>query len=327
LASARHALLSQRGYDVEQTGLYGIPAVRVITSDAHHGSLARAMRLLGMGSANIVTLPAGGDGALEANALHEALYASQEHATIVVLQAGDINTGAFDDFETLVGLAHDHAAWVHVDGAFGLWAAASPRFRHLTKGVGGADSWATDGHKLLNVPYDSGYAFVRDAAAHQTAMFAAAPYIPIAHDARSAMQWNPEWSRRARGFATYAALRELGRAGVAQLVDRCCANAHAIATRIGALAGAQLLWEPTFNQGLVRFIDPHGASEADHDRRTDEVTADITQHGKAFFTATTWRGRRAMRVSVCNWQTTERDVTRTVESVAHVLRQRTTAKR
>jgi glutamate/tyrosine decarboxylase-like PLP-dependent enzyme len=254
LASARYALLERIGHDVEQNGLYGAPAIRIITSDAHHGSITRAIRLLGMGAANIVSLPVTSDSRLDADVLHDALHDAQEHPAIVVLQAGDINTGAFDDFQTLIPLAKDHKAWVHVDGAFGLWAAASPRYRKLTAGIDAADSWATDGHKLLNVPYDCGYAFVRDAHAHRAAMFSSAPYIPIADDGRSAMLWNPEWSRRARGFATYAALRELGRDGIADLVDRCCANAHAITTGIGKLDGAQLLWEPMFNHGLVRLI-------------------------------------------------------------------------
>ena len=324
LAAARHALLEKCGHNVEQDGLYGAPPVAVITGDSHHGSLTRAMRLVGMGSANIRVLPSNQDGRLGASALHDALQDVADRPAIVVLQAGDINTGVFDDFQTLVPLAHEHGAWVHVDGAFGLWASASPSYSHLAAGVGDADSWATDGHKLLNVPYDSGYAFVRDAQAHQAAMFAPAPYIPIVPDGRSAMLWNPEWSRRARGFATYAALRELGSDGIAALVDRCCANAHAIAVGIGALDGAELLWEPVFNQGLVRFLDPHGSADADHDRYTDAVITEITRRGEAFFAGTTWRGKRAMRISVCNWQTSEHDVARTIASVAQVLAQQRT---
>jgi len=327
LAAARHALLARIGYDAEERGLYGAPEIRIITSTAHHGSLTRAMRLLGMGSSHIIALSAGVGGRLDADTLHEALHAAQDSPVIVVLQAGDINTGVFDDFATLVPLAHEHGAWAHVDGAFGLWAAASPSYRHLTNGASDADSWATDGHKLLNVPYDNGYAFVRDSASHCAAMFAPAPYIPIADDGRNAMMWNPEWSRRARGFATYAALRELGRDGIADLVDRCCTYAHAITTRIAALDGAQLLWEPVFNQGLVRFIDPYGTSEEQNDRYTDAAIEEITQSGEAFFGGTTWRGRRAMRVSVCNWQTTQHDVERTVQAVAQVLKRRRTASR
>ena len=311
LAAARHGLLARRSWDVERDGLYGAPRIRVLTSAAHHGSVERAVRLLGMGSANIVPLPVESDERLCAQTLRAALKADGAAPSIVVLQAGNINTGTFEDFATLIPIAKEYGAWVHVDGAFGLWAAASPRMRHLTAGVELADSWATDGHKMLNVPYDCGYAFVRDAHAHRSAMFSPAPYIPMMHDSRDPLAWNPEWSRRARGFATYAALRELGRNGVAHLVERCCHNAYALTMGIAKLDGAQLLWEPTFNQGLVAFGD---------DDTTDAVVSEIVRGGEAFFSATTWRGRRAMRVSVCNWQTTERDVVRAVRAVADGLR-------
>jgi glutamate/tyrosine decarboxylase-like PLP-dependent enzyme len=201
-----------------------------------------------------------------------------------------------------------------------LWAAASPLFRHLVKGVESADSWATDGHKWLNVPYDCGYAFVADPDAHRASVSYRAPYLTHAENARDQMDWTPEWSRRARGFATYAALRQLGRKGVAELVERCCGHAHALVMRIGSLPGAEMLWEPVINQGLVRFPDPRpGATIADHDRRTDQVIAAILATGEAFFGGTTWRGCRAMRVSVCNWQTSGQDVDRAVNAVAGVL--------
>jgi glutamate/tyrosine decarboxylase-like PLP-dependent enzyme len=239
---------------------------------------------------------------------------------LVLLQAGDINIGAFDDFDVLIAIAKRHGAWVHVDGAFGLWVAASDRHRHLLKGVEQADSWATDGHKWLNVPYDCGYAFVRDAAAHRASLSQRAPYVTHMTDARDEMDWNPEWSRRGRGFATYAALRQLGRNGVAAMVDRCCQHALSLAVEIGSLAGAELVWEPVINQGLVRFLDPkRGATEEDHDRRTEEVVAAILATGEAHFTASTWHGRRVMRISVCNWQTSEEDVVRVVNAVAGVL--------
>jgi glutamate/tyrosine decarboxylase-like PLP-dependent enzyme len=177
--------------------------------------------------------------------------------------------------------------------------------------VADADSWATDGHKWLNVPFDCGYAFVADAAAHRASMSQGASYLTHVMEARDQLDWNPEWSRRTWGFPTYAALRQLGRNGVADLIDRCCKYALSQVSGIGSLSGAEVVWEPTINQGLVRFLDPRrGASEEDHDRRTDTAIEAIVTSGEAFFTGTTWRGRRAMRVSVCNWQTSDEDVQR-----------------
>jgi glutamate/tyrosine decarboxylase-like PLP-dependent enzyme len=236
------------------------------------------------------------------------------------MQAGDLNIGAYDDFEKLIPISRRYGAWVHVDGAFGLWANASPAYRHLLRGVENADSWATDGHKWLNVPYDCGYALVRDAAAQRAAMSYRATYLTHAEDARDQMDWNPEWSRRARGFATYAALRQLGRRGIADVVERCCRHARSLVLSIGRLPGAEVLWEPTINQGLVRFLDPRpGATGEDHDCRTDRVIAAIRATGEAFFGGTTWRARRAMRVSVCNWLTSEEDVKRAIEATATAL--------
>jgi glutamate/tyrosine decarboxylase-like PLP-dependent enzyme len=203
-----------------------------------------------------------------------------------------------------------------VDGAFGLWAAASAPFRHLLRGVELADSWATDGHKWLNVPYDCGYAFVADAEAHRAAMSHRAPYLTHAVSARDAIDWTPEWSRRGRGVATYAALRQLGSAGVAELIERCCRHARQMVNGMGALAGVEVLWEPTINQGLVRFRDPQGV---DDDAWTEQVIERVVRSGEAFFGATTWRGQRAMRVSVCNWRTTDDDVERAVAAVSRVL--------
>jgi glutamate/tyrosine decarboxylase-like PLP-dependent enzyme len=318
LAAARHALLSRAGWDVEQEGLHAAPRIRILTSTEHHGSTVRAIRLLGLGMKNIIDLPTDPQGRLLPDPLEQHLAAEPSTPTIVVLQAGDLNIGAYDDFETLIPIAHRHNAWVHIDGAFGLWAAATPRHRHLMRGAGKADSWATDGHKWLNVPYDCGYAFIADHAAHRASMTHHAAYITHDTNARDPMDWNPEWSRRARGFATYAALRQLGRTGVAELIDRCCEHAHALVTRIGSLPGAQVLWEPQINQGLVRFLDPN-ATEQDHDARTNAIIAAIIASGEAFFTGTTWRGRRAMRVSVCNWQTSAEDVDQVVQSVANIL--------
>jgi glutamate/tyrosine decarboxylase-like PLP-dependent enzyme len=320
LAAARHALLAQRGWDVERQGLCGAPPIRILTSDQRHGTFERAVRLLGLGTQSIVDLPVDAQGRLSREALQQSLQSHPSAPAIVLLQAGDVNTGAYDLFDELIPIAHQYNAWVHVDGAFGLWAAASPTYRHLLRGVSTADSWATDGHKWLNVPYDCGYAFVLDSESHRASLAHRAPYLTHDSGARDEMDWNPEWSRRARGFPTYAALRQLGRNGVAELVDRCCGHAHSLTARIGHLPGAELVWEPVINQGLVRFLDSSaGASEEDHDRRTNEVIAAILATGEAFFGGTTWRGRRAMRVSVSSWRTSEEDVDRVVEAVAKVL--------
>jgi len=320
LAAARHAQLAKRGWDVEQQGLTNAPAIRVICGAARHGTVDRAVRLLGIGSDNIVLVPIDDEQGMSVEGLRQALRATKDAATIVVLQAGELNTGAFDRFSALIPIAHEHGAWVHVDGAFGLWAAASPRHRHLMKGAALADSWSTDGHKWLNVPYDSGYAFVADASANFASMTHRSSYMMHEGDARDQVDYNPEWSRRGRGFATYAAIRQLGRSGVADLIDRCCAHASALVTQLGALDGVEVLAEPLINQGLVRFRDERpGASEADHDARTDAVIQQILAVGDAFFGGVTWNGKRCMRISVSNWQTDDRDVERAVAAVAAAL--------
>lgn len=321
LAAARYALLTQRAWDLEANGLSGAPAIRVLTSEQAHGSIDRAVTLLGIGTSNLVKLPSDSSGRLNATALESALAAQPHAPTVVVLQAGDLNIGAFDQFETLIPIAKLQRAWVHIDGAFGLWVAASSTYRHLLAGVDAADSWATDGHKWLNVPYDCGYAFVANPIAHGAGMSHRASYISYSSEFRDQSDWNPEWSRRARGFASYAAIRQLGTDGLAQMIERCCTHARSLVTEIGSLSGAELLWKPQINQGLVRFLDSRlGASQQDHDRRTDEMIAKINCTGEAFFSGTTWRGRRAMRVSVCNWQTSDDDVKRTVKSIAQLLR-------
>jgi glutamate/tyrosine decarboxylase-like PLP-dependent enzyme len=320
LAAARHALLAKQGIDVEQAGLSGSPAIRILTSTEKHGTIVRAVRLLGLGERNLISLQSDPGGRLPGETLTSALRESPTTPTVVVLQAGDLNIGSFDDFQTLIPVAKKYGAWVHIDGAFGLWAASSRRYRHLLAGAEQADSWTTDGHKWLNVPYDCGYAFVADREAHRASLSHRASYLTHDADARDEMDWTPEYSRRGRGFATYAALRQLGRAGVEALIDRTCKHAHALVTRMGSLPGAEMLWEPQINQGLVRFHDPHdGATEADHDLFTDRMIAAISASGEAFFTGTTWRGRRAMRVSVSNWQTSTEDVDRVVDCVARTL--------
>jgi aromatic-L-amino-acid decarboxylase len=320
LGAARHRLLDRAGWDVEEQGFAGAPAIRIITSSERHGSVERAIRILGFGKRAVTSLPCNDLGQLEPSALERALESGGRQPAIVLLQGGDLNIGAFDPFADLIPIARRHGAWVHVDGAFGLWAAASPKHRHLLHGVELADSWTNDGHKWLNTPFDCGYAFVADAAAHRGAFSHRASYTTFVDGARDQIDWNPEWSRRGRGVPTYAALRQLGRAGIADLVERTCAHAHALTTRIGRLPGAQMLWEPTINQGLVRFLDPRpGATDEDHDRRTDETIARIVASGEAFFGGTTWRRKRCMRVSVCNWQTSEADVDRAVSAVRRVL--------
>lgn len=320
LAAARNGVLAKHGWDVEQRGLMGAPPLRIITGDQRHGTIERALRLLGLGRDCVIDIPVAANGQLTAAALAPVLAAAPNQPTIVLLQAGDLNTGSFDPFTEVIPLAHQHGAWVHVDGAFGLWAAASPAHAHFTEGVALADSWATDGHKWLNVPYDCGYAIVTDREAHYRSMGHHAHYLTHSEAARDQVDWNPEYSRRGRGFATYAAIASLGREGIARLVGDCCRHAHALVTRAGRLPGVEVLHVPHINQGLLRFPDPApGATAVDHDRHTEAVTARVVASGEAMFACTTWRGRRCMRVSVCGWATTEADVDRAVAAIAAAL--------
>jgi glutamate/tyrosine decarboxylase-like PLP-dependent enzyme len=320
LAAARHSMLARRGWNVEQRGLTSAPQLRVLCGAERHGTVDRAVRLLGIGSDAVRPLPLGDDNSIRVDAIRDALRTSGDQPVIVVLQAGELNTGAFDHFAEIIPRAHEHGAWVHIDGAFGLWAAASPRHRHFLNGAALADSWSTDGHKWLNVPYDSGYAFVADRSAHFASMTHRSSYMMHEGDARDQVDYNPEWSRRARGIATYAAIRQLGRTGVADLVDRCCRHATALVEQIGALHGAEVIWKPLINQGLVRFRDDRSdGGDADHDAHTDRVIEQILNDGEAFFGGVTWRGRRCMRVSVANWQTSDRDVARAVAAVSRAI--------
>lgn len=320
LAAARHNLLNKRGWDVERQGMFGAPSFSILCGE-RHGSIERAVRLLGFGSENIFALPTNDQGRLEASVLAAALKEHGDKPTIVLLQAGDINTGGFDAFQELVPIAHQFGAWVHVDGAFGLWANASPVHKHLLDGAEQADSWATDGHKWLNVPYDSGYAFVADAESHRASMSHRASYLTHDADARDQIDWNPEWSRRGRGVATYAVIRELGRKGIADLIERTSRHAQKLATAVGELDGAEKVTETYINQGLVRFLASHpSATDADHDQRTSDIIAKILEKGEAFFEGTTWQDKRCMRISVCNWQTDERAVERAVEAVKEALK-------
>lgn len=320
LAAARHAVLARAGWDVNRDGLAGAPRLRILTSEEVHGTTTRAAKLLGIGTSNMTVLPSDPAGKLQPDVLRAALSRGPAGPTIVVLQAGDVNCGAFDPFAELIPLAQKAGAWVHIDGAMGLWCNAVPELRYLLAGAELADSWATDGHKWLNVPYDCGYAFVAHPESHRAAMEHHASYLIHAADGRDQLDWTPDHSRRARGFATYAAFRELGRAGLRDLITRCCRHAHGIVTRVGALPNAQAVCVPQINQGLVRFHSTRpGATEEDHDRRTDEVMAAINATGEAFFTGTTWKGRRCMRVSVSSWRTTEADVDRAVAAAELAL--------
>jgi aromatic-L-amino-acid decarboxylase len=323
LAAARHAVLAKRGWNVEQKGLFGAPRIRILATADRHGSVDRAVRLLGFGVDVIEPVAVDEKGCVTAGALAAALAQDQDGApAIVVLQAGELNLAAFDPFADLAPVARAAGAWTHVDGAFGLWAKACPDTSHLVRGVELCDSWTTDAHKILNVPYDSGIAFVRDAAAHRAAMTLSTSYLPAGGASRDQIDWNPEFSRRARGFAVYAALRQLGRDGLSELVARLNRFARALAEGIGRLAGAELIAVSGLNQALVQFLSSRpGAGEADHDRRTDEIIAAINASGEAFFGGVTWRGRRAMRISVCNWRTTEADVARVVAAAEAALAQ------
>ncbi len=320
LAAARHALLARRGWDVEADGLFGAPAIRVVTSDQRHASIDRAVRFLGLGARSLIGVETDSAGRVTAAALQRALLAG-DGPTIVVLDAADLNIAACDPFSELIPLAHAAGAWVHIDGAFGLLARASRSKRHLLDGVELADSWATDAHKWLNVPFDCGVAIVRDRAAHRAAMTVSASYIaPAGETHRDQIDWNPEWSHRARGFVVWAALRELGADGVEAMIDRCCGFCHDIVTGIGALDGAESMMVPDMNQGLVRFLNHReDASDTDHDRRTDAVIAAINASGEAFFSGAVWRGRRVMRVSVVNWRTSAGDVARTIAAARQAI--------
>ena len=316
LAAARTWLLKKHGWDVEQQGMSGSPQIRVFCGE-RHGSIDRTLRLLGFGSQSLTELRVDSSGALEGAALEQALRDQHGQPAIVLLQAGDINTGSFDDFETLIPIARRYGAWTHVDGAFGLYATASPRYEHLVRGMDQAHSWATDGHKWLNVPYDCGYAFVAEPEAHRACMTYQASYLTHQSLTRDPMDWNPEFSRRARGFATYAALRELGRLGVQEMVERGCDCAAELVAGLGQLEGVTVLRSPVINQGLVSFPDPSGAVSNEWN---DAVIAAIAAEGTAYFSGTTTKeGRRGMRVSVSNWQTSHEDVMRTVASVERVL--------
>ena len=298
-------MLDRAGWDVARDGLNGAPPIRVLAGDERHVTIDRSLRLLGLGTSRLELVPVDGQGRLRADALRETLEAG-EGPTIVCAQAGNVNTGAFDPFAEIADACERTDAWVHVDGAFGLWAAASPRFRHLVEGVERADSWAADAHKWLNVPYDCGIVFTKHADAHAEAMAVAASYLQRA-DGRSPSDWVPESSRRARGFAVWAALRSLGRNGVSDLVDRCCSHASRFAELLAADPGVEILNEVVLNQVLVRF--------SDDDETTREVVRRVQEDGTCWLGATDWQGRAAMRISVSSFRTTTEDVERSAHAI------------
>jgi glutamate/tyrosine decarboxylase-like PLP-dependent enzyme len=314
LAAARHKVLAGAGWDVERDGLTGAPPVRVVATGERHATIDRTLRLLGLGAAVLEPVATDANGAIEVEALAAALTQGPPGPTIVCLQAGNVNTGACDDLAAAVPVVHKHGGWAHVDGAFGLWAAASPTTRHLVGGLEAADSWGADGHKWLNVPYDSGYAFCADPDAHAAAMAYTAAYlvggVPAA--VRSPGDYVLESSRRARGVATWAAIRQLGRTGIAELVERCCALARRFASQLDAVDGVEIGNDVVLNQVLVRL--------GDDDALTDRVVAAVQQSGECWMGTTTWHGRRYMRISVSSWRTTEEDVDRSVAAIVTAAR-------
>jgi glutamate/tyrosine decarboxylase-like PLP-dependent enzyme len=310
LAAARHRLLADAGWDVEADGLFGAPPIRVLVGDKAHTTVFAALRMLGLGSRRVGLVAADDQGRMRVSEL-ERMLASGREPTIVVAQIGEVNTGAIDPMAAIARLAREHGAWCHVDGAFGLWAAASPALRRLVDGAAEADSWATDAHKWLNVPYDCGIAIVRDRAAHAAAMdsFTGAEYIPLPeHDERNQSEWVPEFSRRARGFPVYAALRELGRRGLAELIERCCACARVMADELARDPRVTVLNDVVLNQVLVRFA-------CDGTNITDDVLDAVQREGTCWMSGTTWQAEPAMRISVCNWRTTEDDIRRSAEAI------------
>jgi glutamate/tyrosine decarboxylase-like PLP-dependent enzyme len=312
LAAARHEVLAAAGWNVESDGLAGAPPLRILAGAERHSTIDRAARFLGLGTSCITAVDADGQGRMRPDALRAALASVNPAGgpLIVCAQAGNVNTGAVDPLEEICRVAHEAGAWVHVDGAFGLWAAASPRLRALTAGAELADSWATDAHKWLNVPYDCGVAIVARPEALRAAMGTRASYLVHGTGGeRDALNHNPEFSRRARGIPVYAALRALGRSGVAELVERCCALAARFAERLAAEPGIEILNEVVLNQVLVRFDDD--------DARTRETIARIQQEGTLWAGGTVWQGRAAMRLSVSNWSTDASDVE---DSVAAIVR-------
>lgn len=316
LAAARHAVLRKAGWNVEEQGLSGAPRVNVVLGAEAHITVYAALRMLGFGTKTAVLAQTDEQGRVRAESLRETLQ-GLSGPTIVCLQAGNVNSGSFDSFPETIALAHSAGAWVHVDSAFGLWAAASNQRRHLVAGIEGADSWATDAHKWLNVPYDSGIVVVADSAAHRASMTVTAAYLQqTAGGERDNFDWAPEFSRRARGIPIYAAIRHLGRSGVEAIVDRCCDHAALFAKLLGEQEHVEILNDVVLNQVLVRFH----AEGRDSDEVTRAVIQQVQNDGVCWLGGTTWHGMAAMRVSVSSWATTETDVRVSAEAILKASR-------
>ncbi|MCB0244998.1 MAG: aspartate aminotransferase family protein, partial [Anaerolineae bacterium] len=300
LAAARNSALRHAGWNVEADGLFGAPPITVVVGAEAHPTLFKSLGMLGLGRNRVVRLPVDGQGRVRADDLPKLAGPA-----IVCVQAGNVNTGAFDPFEPICQWAHDEGAWVHVDGAFGLWAAAVPSRVHLTTGMAQADSWATDAHKWLNVPYDCGLAFVREEPALRSAMSITAEYLPTASVQRNPSDYTPELSRRARGVEVWAALRSLGRSGLVEMIERCCRHASRFADGLEA-AGYEVLNDVVLNQVLVSFGSPE---------KTQRVIQDIQDDGTCWAGITGWQGRTAMRISVSSWATTDDDVERSLQAM------------
>jgi glutamate/tyrosine decarboxylase-like PLP-dependent enzyme len=312
LAAARNAVLAGAGWDVEEYGLAGSPPLRVITSAESHATLFNALRLLGLGRGTALRVAADEQGRMRADELVRALGRGGS-PTIVCAQAGNVNTGAFDPLAEIVAACRAAGAWCHIDGAFGLWAAAAPGRAHLAAGVEGADSWAVDAHKWLNVPYESALAIVADPGPLTAAMRLTAAYLTTAAEReRNGADWAPEASRRARAFPLYAALRGLGRRGVGELVERDCALASRIAERLAREDGVQVLNDVVLNQVLARFGDDDAATAA--------VIERVQRDGTCWLGGTNWHGKGAMRISISGWQTTADDIDRSAEAIAAAWR-------
>jgi glutamate/tyrosine decarboxylase-like PLP-dependent enzyme len=318
IAAARHAVLERTGWNVEEDGLIGAPPIAVVVGDEAHVTIFVSLQMLGLGRARVHRVAADDQGRMRPDALRETL-ARIEGPTIVCAQAGNVNTGAFDPLPEIIAAVRERPnAWLHVDGAFGLWAAAVPALRDQVAGLADADSWTTDAHKWLNVPYDSGIVIVRDVAAHHAAMtLGAAYYVETAGGERDNYNWVPESSRRARGFAIYAALRSLGRTGLADMIENCCTLARRMADGLRGEPGVTILNDVVLNQVLVRFDPPGGG---DIDAHTRAVIAAVQADGTCWLGGTTWHGMAAMRISVSNWSTTEADADMSVEAILRCAR-------